>query len=202
MAGEVSGLRLRLAEERDAEFLLRVRSDPETVWASRRRAAPDPDLHALWLAGLLADPRRALYVAEELEAPDTGEWARWVPVGYARVDDSESGSSELSLALAPEARGRGLARRVIKATVALTPRRAWCAEVRRESVRSLRAFLAAGWRPCGFEWRGDASVAAGAVPGDLRRVLGPAEGFVLLEMVPWQEQQEEDLKTMRAQVPR
>ena len=177
----MTALRLRPAEDRDAEFLLRVRSDPQTVRASRNRAAPDPDLHALWLAGALADPRRALYVAEELEAPDTGWWARWVPVGYVRVDDRESGVSELSLALAPEARGRGLARRVIEAATSRAPRRAWLAEVRRESARSLCAFLAADWRPCGFEWRGDASVAAGAVPGDLRRALGPAEGFVLLD---------------------
>src|SRR3990167_8433733 len=101
-------LRLRPAEDRDAEFLLRVRSDPQTVRASRHRAAPDPALPALWLAGALADPRRALYVAEELEAPDTGQWARWVPVGYGRVDDRESGVSELSLALPPHAPGRAL----------------------------------------------------------------------------------------------
>ena len=165
----MTALRLRPAEDRDAEFLLRVRSDPQTVRASRNRAAPDPDLHALWLAGALADPRRALYVAEELEAPDTGQWARWVPVGYGRVDDLRHGVSELSLALAPEARGRGLARRVIEAAVALDPHRCrvWHAEVRRENSRSLRAFLVAGWRLCGFEWR----------------CAAPAEvsGFALLE---------------------
>ena len=165
----MTALRLRPAEERDAEFLLRVRSDPQTVRASRHRAAPDPDLHALWLAGALADPRRALYVAEELEAPDTGQWARWVPVGYGRVDDLRHGVSELSLALAPEARGRGLARRVIEAATALDPHRCrvWHAEVRRENSRSLRAFLAAGWGLRGFEWR------AGA--------LAEMSGFALLE---------------------
>jgi RimJ/RimL family protein N-acetyltransferase len=95
-----SGLALRAAKEDDAERLLRWRNDLTTRSASFNGGEVSRTEHAAWLQRTLADPDRRLLIATE-----DGE-----PVGQLRFDRLERGSAfEVHIALAPEARGHGLA---------------------------------------------------------------------------------------------
>ena len=93
---------LRPAVLQDAELLLRWRNDPATRAASHNTAEIGGEEHRQWLLRLLADPCRRLFIAEE----------NGVPVGTARADWQEN-AWLLSWATAPEARRRGVAKRMI-----------------------------------------------------------------------------------------
>ena len=136
---------LRPAAEGDAERLLTWRNDPET----RRRAFTteevSPDEHRAWLARRLADPATALFIAE-----DDGE-----PVGQVRLDREAGNVGVVSIAVAPEARGRGLASVLLDALAAhpglgVSRLRA---EVKPDNERSLRAFVRSGYREVGRDER-------------------------------------------------
>jgi RimJ/RimL family protein N-acetyltransferase len=93
---------LRPAVFADAELLLAWRNDPLTRAASHSTAAVDCETHRVWLLRLLADPSRRLFIAEE----------QGVPVGTARADWQDD-AWLLSWTTAPEARGRGIAKRML-----------------------------------------------------------------------------------------
>jgi RimJ/RimL family protein N-acetyltransferase len=93
------GLALRTATLEDAEDLLRWRNDPMTRSASFNREEISPAEHAAWLERTLADPERRLLVATE----------DGVPVGQLRLDRVQEDTVEVHIALAPAARGHGLA---------------------------------------------------------------------------------------------
>ena len=95
-------IQLRPATLDDAATLLKWRNDDATRTASHHTAAVHEDEHLSWLARTLASPDRRLYVAEEHD----------LPVGTVRADRS-AGSWELSWTVAPEARGRGVAKRMV-----------------------------------------------------------------------------------------
>lgn len=92
----------------DSALLLRWRNDPETREVSRSTERVSWEGHSQWYQRILEDPWRLLYVVERggtpvgtvrfdaLNAPDAAEW-------------------EVSITLAPEARGHGLARAVLAA---------------------------------------------------------------------------------------
>lgn len=93
---------LRLATLRDADLLLEWRNDPATRAASHSNAAVASDEHLAWLRDALATAERKLYVAEENGAP----------VGTVRADLA-NGVWHLSWTVAPQARGRGVAKRMV-----------------------------------------------------------------------------------------
>lgn len=95
-------LSLRLATLHDADVLLEWRNDPETRNASHQTAVIRPEDHLSWLTRTVDDPDRLLFVA----ANDG------VPVGTVRADRTD-GVWELSWTVAPAARGRGLAKRMV-----------------------------------------------------------------------------------------
>lgn len=95
-------LTLRPATLEDTDRLLEWRNDPDTRSASHRSVPVQRDEHLAWLAATLRNPDRRLYVAEE----------NGVPVGSVRADLRE-GCFELSWTMAPSARGRGVAKRVV-----------------------------------------------------------------------------------------
>ena len=134
---------LRPAEESDADYLYRVRTDPETVRQSANRDGITREAHGDWLRRVLADSNRRLYVAE------TPTWAGWEPIGTGRLDQAD-GIVTYSIAVAPEHRGRGYAVQVIEALLeeaqALWPDSLAVAFVRQDNAPSLRAFLRAGFR--------------------------------------------------------
>jgi RimJ/RimL family protein N-acetyltransferase len=93
---------LRPATLRDADLLLQWRNDPATRAASHSTAAVDRDEHLAWLRESLASAERQLYIAEE----------RGAPVGTVRADLA-NGAWNLSWTVAPQARGRGVAKRMV-----------------------------------------------------------------------------------------
>jgi RimJ/RimL family protein N-acetyltransferase len=93
---------LRSATIQDTDLLLEWRNDPETRRASHNTAEVQRDEHISWLSRTLNNPNRRLFVAEE----------DGVPVGTVRADLSE-GVWELSWTVAPSARGRGVAKRMV-----------------------------------------------------------------------------------------
>lgn len=91
------------ADEGDSSDLLAWRNDPATVAASLTGAAVAEAEHRAWFARVLADPSRLLLIAR-LEGQK---------IGMVRFDAESDGAREVSIALAPAARGRGLAARVL-----------------------------------------------------------------------------------------
>jgi len=138
----------------DAAYLLCLRNDPATVAASRQQRPVEEAEHLAWLTAALLDPAISLYIAAYY--PDRSR------VGTVRLDHEECPdgcATELSLTVAPSLRGRGLARQLILSAMDANPYqcRRWIAEVRRENIPSLRAFLSVGWLidgidPEGFVW--------------------------------------------------
>ena len=138
-------LALRPATWADSARLLAWRNDPATRQASRNTAAVAVEEHERWLRGLLADASRTLWIAEE----------RGTPVGSVRVDPcagsrggGEPGERELSWTVAPEARGRGVAKRMVTlAADRLTG--VLRAAVRCDNPASARVAESVGLRPAG-----------------------------------------------------
>jgi predicted dehydrogenase/RimJ/RimL family protein N-acetyltransferase len=147
---------LRAADSDDAARLLAWRNDPETRRWSRDSREIAPAEHARWLRRVLGDPSTRLWVAQSDGAP----------IAHVRVGPEADGTSEVHIALAPHARGRGLGGAVLTqaAARALAELRVsvLCAAVKPRNEASLRAFAKAGFRAVGED----------------------ADGFVRLERVP------------------
>jgi RimJ/RimL family protein N-acetyltransferase len=131
-------LSLRQAQLEDAPVLLQWRNDDEVRAASFNQSLVAPDEHTAWLRRLIRDPDRSLFVVLE-----DGE-----AVGEVRLDHRGGGIAEVSIVLAPEARGRRLGPVVLDHAAAEAARQEQDelrARVRPENSRSLRAFEAAGF---------------------------------------------------------
>lgn len=158
-----SRVRARRAVADDAAMLLDWRNDPATRAMSRTNDPVAPDDHRRWLDSVLADDDRTLLVA--LLGDEH--------VGTVRFDRVDPGLWEVSITMAPGARGRGLARAVLGAAEQawrrdVGPEPAVLACVRPDNPASARVFVGAGYvrrpgaRPDGL----DAYVLEGAVrPG-------------------------------------
>nr|WP_255426866.1 bifunctional UDP-2,4-diacetamido-2,4,6-trideoxy-beta-L-altropyranose hydrolase/GNAT family N-acetyltransferase [Pseudonocardia sp. C8] len=99
-----SALHARPATLDDAELLLAWRNDPETRRWSRSTAGIDLDTHRHWLARSLERDDRLLLVVSDACGP----------VGTVRWDRTEPGW-EVSITVAPERRGSGLAAPLLRA---------------------------------------------------------------------------------------
>jgi len=145
MAADIPDLSLHPASEADAERLRAWRNDPETRAASRSTEEVGAEEHATWLAGVLDDPDRRLLICEL-----DGE-----PVGQVRFDRLGENLYEISIALAPAARGQGLSSSLIALAVEKlresTPGAKVEAHVREDNCRSLAAFRRAGFCASGKE---------------------------------------------------
>lgn len=135
----------RPADAEDADTLHVWRDDPATRASSRSTAPVPRERHVQWLASVLDDPDRLLLVVE-----DPQQDAR--PVGTVRFDrKADGGPWEVSITVAPEARGRGLGRQVLEAGWAAWRGRTGGgtvqAVVRPDNLASVRLFEASGWRP-------------------------------------------------------
>lgn len=142
--------RLRPARPSDSAALLRWRNDPRVY---RRYFTPRPVApaeHAAWLAAVLRDPRRRLFVIEDAAGP----------CGQVRLDLGRSGA-EVSVAVAPSRRGRGYAVAALKAAAARAARlgaRRLFALTYADNVASAVAFLKAGFTFARAERRGGRAV--------------------------------------------
>jgi len=133
-------MKLRRAQPDDARMLFDWRNDPLTRAASHRQDVVSYDDHLTWMAAVLADPARSLFVAE----------ADGRPVGTVRVEQDEDGSILLSWTVAPEARGQGAGKAMVAMAVAqLGTWRTVRAQVRAWNLASVRVAEAAGLRLSG-----------------------------------------------------
>ena len=125
-------IKLRPATVDDADLLLEWRNDPETRNASHNTAEVQREEHVSWLKKTLNNTSRQLYIAEE----------NGIPVGTVRADLVD-GVHELSWTVAPNARGRGVATRMV-ALLARQISQPIRAEVKSGSTASARIAERAG----------------------------------------------------------
>lgn len=137
-------LRVRPVTMEDSGRLLEWRNDERTREVSR-----DPELvaqhdHVRWLERSLTRTDRVLLIAEV----EAGR-----PVGTIRWDRIEPGRWEVSITVAPEARGRRLAAPVLGAgerylgEVAVDTLTGWVATVHQDNAASMRLFASSGYLP-------------------------------------------------------
>ena len=136
---------VRFATLSDAEDLFQWRNELETRMASQNCAEVEWDQHLSWLAAVLEDPQRFLYVGSRVGADKT-------TVGMCRFDvEGEGASAEVSINLNPDFRGRGLAQSILQESInrfaqdrgealRLT------ATIRRSNTASVRIFTEIGFR--------------------------------------------------------
>jgi spore coat polysaccharide biosynthesis predicted glycosyltransferase SpsG/ribosomal protein S18 acetylase RimI-like enzyme len=139
------GLVARTASLQDARLLWEWRNDPDTRTGSRQgEPVPWPD-HLAWLESSLTRSDRRLLVAEDGAGP----------VGTVRWDLEREGDSErgwqVSITVAPDRRGRSMARPLLRAAeVALTREAgvtAYLAVVHVDNRASVRLFESSGYLP-------------------------------------------------------
>lgn len=123
-------MRLRKATMDDARRLFDWHNDPATRAASVNRDPVAWEDHLAWLEASLANPLREILIAED-----------GVPLGTVRLDKDVR--TELSITLAPAARGHGLAAPLIAlASQGIGP---VVARIRPDNAASRKAFLKAGF---------------------------------------------------------
>ncbi len=132
-------LALRPAAMADAERLWAWANDPEARrWSIRTDPIPW-DEHVAWLAAKLADPRSSIAIAEEAGSP----------VANVRLE-SAADRAVISIAVANDARGRGIGTRVLDLAVDAARSRAVPAIdafIKPDNAVSIAAFESAGFRP-------------------------------------------------------
>lgn len=134
-----AGVSLRAATLEDAALLRQWRNDPVTRTNSRNRGEISNDEHMAYLHAVLGNTERRLLIAE-LEG---------APVGQVRLDKKDS-NAEISLTVAPEARGGGLSSWLLRAAEPLARElgvTTLLAEIHPDNQASIKAFKRAGtWR--------------------------------------------------------
>lgn len=130
-----ASLAVRLATTGDSALLLAWRNDSETRAWSHNTDLVAPAEHEAWLARVLADPDRRLLIAELDNHP----------VGTVRFDRDDD-HWEVSITVAPAARGRGLAVPVLLAAENSLGTAQLRACVRRDNAASVALFRRAGYR--------------------------------------------------------
>jgi len=132
-------LKLRRAEPVDEAFVLALRNESSTRASSFSTDEVGPEEHHRWFTRKLFDPDCALLIVE----------VDGIPVGQVRLDRVAQDIAEVSIGLAPEARGRGLGRESLRQAVLEARRLLFVtslrALVKRQNAASLAAFAAAGF---------------------------------------------------------
>jgi len=119
-------LALREAIIGDADLLLNWRNERTTRMASNTSEPVLKDDHMNWLDGVISNPDRRLFIAEE----------NGTPVGTARADQVD-GIWELSWTVAKESRGRGVAKLMV-ALLAENLSGDLCAQIKKGNIASVR----------------------------------------------------------------
>jgi UDP-2,4-diacetamido-2,4,6-trideoxy-beta-L-altropyranose hydrolase len=138
-AGQRPAVMLRPARTADADRVMEWRNDGDAVRFSVTGRPVSEGGHRRWFTALLADRHVRLWIAEE-----AGE-----AVGHVRLDVTD-GTGTVSIAVAREHRGRGIAVAMLHAMIEVV---AADADLRRlkalihpDNASSLRAFERAGFR--------------------------------------------------------
>jgi GNAT superfamily N-acetyltransferase len=133
-----AGSCLRWARWDDADRLLAWANDPAARQASFRSDPIPREGHLAWFARLLGDPHSRIWIGEV-----DGQ-----PVGTVRLT-REATAATVSIAVAPEARGRGPGRRLLTDLAGWTAATGFAgllvAWVKDANPASLRLFSGCGW---------------------------------------------------------
>lgn len=136
---EPDGVGLRPADAGDRDRLLTWRNEPAVRAASRSIEEVSSAEHEEWFARRLADPDARIFIVEH----------RGDPVGQVRVDRRDGARGEIHVALAPSARGRGLAAPALAGAARRGAQELGLevieANVRAGNEPSMRAFVRAGF---------------------------------------------------------
>jgi spore coat polysaccharide biosynthesis predicted glycosyltransferase SpsG/RimJ/RimL family protein N-acetyltransferase len=141
--GPAPPVAVRRARLEDADLLRAWRNDPTTRAVSRSAGEVGQQEHLSWLRSSLERPDRLLLVGLRGDQP----------VGTVRWDAESGRAWEVSIAVAPQARGQGVASALLAAgEVALweqlsEPAEALLAVVHRDNAPSRRLFVASGYAP-------------------------------------------------------
>jgi RimJ/RimL family protein N-acetyltransferase len=132
-------VQLRRAMESDAELLLAWANDPATRAASFHPEPIERAGHMPWLAARLASPSTGFWIGD----------ADGRPIGQVRVEIVAHEVGEISISIAPEARGVGFGRALLVAASAeageVLPISTLLARVRLDNPASLGLFAGAGF---------------------------------------------------------
>ena len=131
-------VRLRPATAGDAEQLRAWRNDPHTRAMSLNTSEVSPSDHAAWLASSLDSKDRLLLLAE-LDG---------LTIGTVRLDQHGTRQVEISLALAPEVRGKRLAVPLLRSAESVVRQNGdtrIVARIKAGNEPSIRAFKGAGY---------------------------------------------------------
>lgn len=136
-------VRLRRAGPDDARAVWTWNNDPAVRAVSLSTAAIPWETHERWFSARLADPTCRLWMAETASGP----------AGVVRIDRTRPGLGTVSITLAPEARGQGLAPLVLDEACRRYFGESGDARIDAvilpDNVPSLRAFSRAGFVPAG-----------------------------------------------------
>lgn len=132
---------LRPATLADADRLFAWRNDPVTLLNSRSTAAVPREDHDRWMKFnvLMGQPEHAVIIAE---SHDLGS------IGVVRFDAAKDDlmAYEASITIAPEARGKGIARLILADACGFFSEFAITAEIRHDNIASRKVF-----ERCGFD---------------------------------------------------
>jgi pseudaminic acid synthase len=150
-APEGPAVTLRAATMDDAPVLLQWRNDAETRANSRTTTEVAQADHVAWLKASLASTERKLFVAE----------SKGRAVGQVRLDRRPGAAAEVSITVAPAARGEGLSswmlRAVEKAAIEFGVT-TLIAEIRPANERSVKSFKRAGYYSFAQHQTGDGAM--------------------------------------------
>lgn len=130
----------RPATASDSAQLLSWRNDPLTLKQSRESKPVAADTHEAWLATVLSDSTRYLFIVESEDG---------VPLGTVRFDPESANTYEVSITVNPEHRGRKYSKSLLLCAEEQLKRNAKAtslhAFIKEDNAASVRLFESAGY---------------------------------------------------------
>ena len=141
----------RMAMIGDAEMLMKWRNDPVTVAQFRSNRAVSIIEHEKWLRDRIARGDPTFIAYEDDHNPPIGT------VHMNKMEHKDNGY-EVSVTVAPEARGRGLGGKILKEVCDDYPESTLYTEIKYDNAASMKSFGAAGFVQIGSyglwtQWR-------------------------------------------------
>ena len=129
---------MRLVEKSDMEWLFELQSQSETRQFSNNTRPPSVSEHTAWFARTLNDADRLLAILE----------CNGAASGFVRLDrlTSEPRSFEVSIAVAPGLKGRGIAGTALNMLRGMIPKADLIASILPQNAASQALFGRAGYR--------------------------------------------------------
>lgn len=135
-------LTLRLATQLDVEQVYAWQSQPETRRYALNKDVPSLAEHRVWMTKKLASKNDYFYIIELTN----GEDEKKTPVGVVRLDMTAVDTYTISIFIAPEHFGKGVAKLALKQVDILHPTEIIHAVVLKENIASQALFSRAGYQ--------------------------------------------------------